>query len=90
MNQVADNLARNRFELIEEGKLAYADYRLEGEVLVIPHVEADPALRGKGTAGRLMEGLLEIARRRNLKVKPVCSYAVAYLHRHSEHRDLLI
>lgn len=89
MNQVTDNAAQNRFELIEDGKMAYADYRLEGEVMVIPYVEADPALRGKGTAGRLMEGMMEIVRGRDLKVKPVCSYAVAYLNRHSEHHDLL-
>jgi len=90
MNQVTDNAEQNRFELIEEGKMAYADYRFEGEVLVIPYVFADPALRGKGTSGRLMEGMLEIVRERNLKIKPVCSYAVAYLNRHSEYQDLLV
>lgn len=89
MNPVTDNSARQRFELIEEGKLAFSDYRREGEVLVLPHVEADPALRGRGAAGRLMEGMLEIVREKGLKVWPVCSYAVAYLQRHPEHRDLV-
>lgn len=89
MNPVTDNSARQRFELIEEGKLAFAEYRREGEVLVLPHVEADPALRGRGAAGRLMAGLMEIVRERGLKVRPVCSYAVAWLDRHPEHEDLL-
>jgi len=85
---VTDNESRQRFELIEEGKLAFADYRLQGGVLVLPHVEADPALRGRGAAGRLMEGVMEIARQRGVKVRPVCSYAVAWLERHPEHGDL--
>jgi predicted GNAT family acetyltransferase len=89
MTQVTDNTARSRFELIEEGKLAFADYRLKGDVLTLPHVEADPALRGRGAAGRLMAGVLDLARARGLKVTPICGYAVAYIHRHPEYRDLL-
>ncbi len=89
MNHVTDNVARSRFELSEEGKLAIADYRLHGDVLIIPHVEADPSLRGRGAAGRLMEGVLELARERGWKVTPVCSYAAAYIQRHPKYHDLL-
>jgi predicted GNAT family acetyltransferase len=89
MNPVTDNIARQRFELIEAGKLAFADYRRAGKVLVLPHVEADPALRGQGTAGRLMAGLLEIVRGQDLKVRPICGYAVAWIQRHPEYHDLL-
>ena len=89
MSAITDNTTRSRFELIEEGKLAFADYRLDGDLLTLPHVEADPALRGKGTAGRLMAGVLELAREYGWKVRPICGYAVAYLERHPEYRDLL-
>jgi uncharacterized protein len=89
MSTITDNSARSRFELVEEGKLAFADYRLEGRVLTLPHVEADPALRGKGTAGRLMAGVLELARERGWKVRPVCGYAAAYIERHPDHAGLL-
>ena len=89
MTDVTDNTARRRFELEEEGKLAFADYRLRDGTLVIPHVEADPALRGKGTAGRLMEGVLDHARREGLKVSPLCGYAAAYMRRHKQFADLL-
>ena len=89
MNPVTDNVARERFELVEEGKLAFADYIREGDVLVLPYVEADPALRGRGAAGRLMEGVLGIVRERGLKVRPVCGYAVAYVERHPKWRDLV-
>ena len=86
---VTDQVSRQRFELVEDGKLAFADYRKNGGTLVLPYVEADPALRGRGTAGRLMEGVMEIVRERGLKVQPVCSYAVAWLQRHPEHADLI-
>ena len=86
---VSDNVAKTRFELVEAGEVAFANYRLNGDVLTIPYVESPPALRGKGTAGRLMEGVVEHARRRNLKIIPVCGYAVAWFSRHSEHKDVL-
>lgn len=88
MATITDNTSGSRFELEEEGKLAYADYRLEGDLLVIPYVFSDPALRGKGTAGRLMEGVLAKARENGWKVRPICGYASAYIDRHKEHRDL--
>ena len=89
MSSITENTASNRFELVEEGKLAFADYRLDGGVLILPHVEADPALRGKGTAGRLMAGVLKLARERGWKVRPICGYAAAYVERHAEYTGLL-
>ncbi len=89
MNQVTDQPARQRFELEEEGKLAFASYRREANLLIIPHVEADPALRGRGAAGRLMAGMLEIVRSRGEKVRPVCGYAAAWIQRHPEYHDLV-
>ena len=90
MSDVSDNVAEGRFELVEQGMTAFADYRLSDSRLVIPHVEAPPALRGTGTAGRLMEGVLTQARARGLKVVPLCGYAAAYIRRHREWQDLLV
>jgi predicted GNAT family acetyltransferase len=89
MTDVVDNSQLSRFELEEQGQLAFADYRRLGGQLVIPHVEAAPGLRGTGAAGRLMEGVLAAARSEGLKVVPQCSYAAAYIRRHAEHQDLV-
>jgi predicted GNAT family acetyltransferase len=89
MSDVIDNTERSRFELEEQGELAFANYRRVDGKLVLPHVEAAPALRGTGAAGRLMEGVLATARAEGLKVVPLCSYAAAYIRRHSRHQDLL-
>ena len=87
---VRDNPEKRRFELTENGLTAFADYRKEAGKLVVTHVEAPPALRGKGTAGRLMEGVLEAARAEAMKVTPLCGYAAAYIRRHPQHQDLLV
>lgn len=84
-----DNAAGARFELAENGFLAFADYRRQDGVLVISHVEADPALRGTGTAGRLMERVVAVARAENRKIVPRCGYAAGWLRRHAEHADLV-
>lgn len=89
MGGVRNNGDESRFELEEEGLVAFADYIKRGDVYVIPHVEAPVPLRGRGTAGRLMEGLLALIRAEGAKVRPVCPYAVAHIRRHSEHADLV-
>ena len=86
---VTDNSARSRFELGEQGLTAFANYRRQGDVVIIPHVESPPPLRGKGTADRLMKGIVEKARADGFKIEPWCSYAAAWFRRHPENRDLL-
>lgn len=89
MPDLIDNTARQRFEWTEEGKLAFADYQMDGNLLILPHVEADPGLRGKGSAGRLMTAVLDLARERGWEVQPICGYAVAFVQRHPVYHDLL-
>ena len=86
---VQDNTTRNRFELDLGGQITFADYRRDGETLVIRHVEAPPALRGKGAADKLMQGIVEKARAEGLKILPRCGYAASWMRRHSAHHDLL-
>jgi predicted GNAT family acetyltransferase len=88
-NCVVDNIQRHRFELVEQGLTAYADYRREPGRLIIPHVEAPLALRGGGAAGRLMLGVAEQARAAGETIVPLCGYAAAWLRRHPEYADLI-
>lgn len=88
MTEITDNAAEQRYELVEDGQTAYADYRLTGGRLYIDYVFSPPALRGAGTAGRLMAGVADDARAKGLKVTPICGYAAAWLSRHREYADL--
>jgi predicted GNAT family acetyltransferase len=86
---ITDNQSLHRFELEEDGLTAFAIYRRHGTQVVIPHVEAPPALRGKGTASRLMEGIVERARTEGFKITPTCSYARLWFVRHGSASDVL-
>lgn len=86
---VIDNKALNRFELEENGHLALATYRRHEHSISIPHVEADPALRGTGAAGRLMEGIIEMARRERFFITPTCPFAKDWFSKHPEASDVL-
>ena len=93
MTDLRDVLADQRFEQgfsDPDGQLrsVFADYAVQGSTRVILHVEADPALRGTGAAGKFMQALAEHARAEGLKLAPRCSYAVAWLKRHPEFDDL--
>lgn len=81
--------AASRFELRIGEYIAYADYRLEKDILTIRYVFAPDALRGTGAAGRLMEKIMEEARANTLKIVPICGYAASWMRKHKEHQNLM-
>jgi uncharacterized protein len=83
------NSEQGRFELDLGGKVVFACYARHGSMLIIPHVQAPPPLRGTGAASQLMAGVMEIARSEGLKVRPFCSYASVWMRRLREYHDLL-
>src|SRR5262249_22751950 len=87
--QMRDNSEQSRFEREEDGLLAWANYRIRDGKTQIPHVEADPPLRGTGAAGRLMPDFVEPARAQQLVIGPRLSYARAWFQRHPEGPDVL-
>jgi hypothetical protein len=89
MSLVRENAANRRFEMIEDGHVVFADYRRESGRLIIDHVEAPPALRGTGAAGRFMEGFAALVRANGEKIVPLCGYAATWLRRHDEFHDLI-
>lgn len=94
MSDFRDVRADQRFEqgfTDADGELhiVFADYAVQGDTRVILHVEADPALRGGGAAGRFMQALANHARAEDLKLQPRCSYAVLWHRRHPEYNDVL-
>ena len=86
--QVHHNEAENRFETWIDGKLSKLDYLLDGDAFVIMHVGVHPDFRGQGLAARITQASLEYARERSLRVIPMCSYAAAYIRKHSEYQVL--
>ena len=89
MGDVRDNVERSRYELEVSGEIAVADYRRQGDTLLITHTHTPPALRGQGIAARLVAGMLTDVRARGLKITPLCSYVVEYFERNPDQKDLL-
>jgi predicted GNAT family acetyltransferase len=88
-SSVRDNIALSRFELDADGVTAFMNYRLDGDVIRLEHTETPPQARGRGIASQLTAGVLEIVRKRGLKVVPRCPFVRAYLAQHPQFNDLL-
>jgi hypothetical protein len=86
---VRDNTALSRFELDAGAVTAFMTYRLGNGVITLQHTETPPQARGQGIASRLVAGVLEIARARDLKVIPRCPFVSAYIAKHPEFGDLV-
>jgi len=84
-----DNAEAHRYELYVEGQTVFANYRRDGDRLTILWVEAPPALRGTGAAGKLMSLVGEEAKQNNWRITPVCGYASAWLRASKAYRDLI-
>lgn len=89
MSEVTDNQARNRFELVEDGHVAFASYEVEGDAITFTHTIVPQELQGRGIASRLIGAALDDARRRRLRVVPQCSFVAAYIEKHPEMQDLV-
>jgi predicted GNAT family acetyltransferase len=89
MDKLRDNAEAGQYELDIDGEVVFARYRREDGVLTILWVEAPPAHRGSGAAGRLMKLVAEAAAERNWRIVPVCGYAAAWLRRSPQFNRLV-
>ena len=78
-----------RFQVEVDGHLCVADYRLDGDTMVMTHTGVAPELQGRGIAAALVGAALDHARAQGLKVQPLCSYVQVYMRRHPETLSLL-
>jgi predicted GNAT family acetyltransferase len=87
--EVRNDEARSRYELVRDGQvLGIADYRIEGDEVVFPHTEIDPAHRGQGLGEQLVQGAMEHVRTTGRTVVPRCWFVVEFLELHPEFADL--
>lgn len=69
-------------------RIAELDYRMSGEAAHVFHTWVDPKLRGGGEARRLVQAVVEWARKENRKIVPACSYVRAVFSRSREFDDV--
>jgi predicted GNAT family acetyltransferase len=88
-DEVRNNPAQGRFELIAEGGTAAAYYDLSPGVITFTHTEVPPELSGRGIGSKLARGALQAVRAQGLKVVAECPFIRGYIERHPEFADLL-
>ena len=87
---VRDNPDRHRFEIdLGDGSLAVAEYMLSPGKITFTHTEVPEEHEGEGVGTALIRFGLDAARKRDLKVVPVCPFFAAYMRKHGDVQDLL-
>jgi predicted GNAT family acetyltransferase len=89
VSDVIDNRDQHRFELVEDGHVAFAAYRIDGDVITFTHTIVPPEIGGRGIASRLIGAALADVQARGLKVVPQCAFVAAYFQKHPELGGLL-
>lgn len=79
-----------RIEIERNCEIAYLEYSLSGDTLVLIHTEVPRNLRGMRLASVLAETALKWAREKNLKVDIVCPSVQAYVTKHPEYSHLVV
>lgn len=87
---VRKNPDRPRFELVDaDDVVGVADYREDGDRLIVHHTEIARALRGTGRGVQLVRGMLDAVRAEGKTVVPLCWFVAEFLDLNPEYRDLV-
>jgi predicted GNAT family acetyltransferase len=88
-DQVHDNAAKSRYELDVDGHVAFVDYRLRPDRILLVHTEVPSELGGRGVGSKLAKGTLDAVRARGLKAEIRCDFLDAYVKKHPEYADVV-
>nr|WP_263312773.1 GNAT family N-acetyltransferase [Mammaliicoccus sp. Marseille-Q6498] len=70
-----------------DAEITYQD--TDGKVLVVDHTFVDPSLRGKGTARKLVDTVIDKARSEGKVIDPVCPYVKDVMTKDQSTHDVL-
>ena len=86
---VVHNIPDHRFEIVEDGLMAFADYQPVEGAWIMDHTEVPPEWEGQGLASALVTAAVAAARKAGVKIIPTCSYVALWMKRHREAQDLI-
>ncbi len=87
--ELVHNEAACQYEYRIDGHLARVVYKEKNGVLHLTNTFVPKELGGRGIAGALVKDVMDDIEKRTLKMKPGCSYIVAYVEKHPEFKKLL-
>ena len=85
-----DEPSRGRYfiKLSPDAEAEMTFRKAANNTIVVDHTGVPPAFEGRGIAARLVNAMIEDARKEGFKITPLCSYVVAQFRRHPEWADL--
>jgi predicted GNAT family acetyltransferase len=88
---VADNPAKSRYELRDDGHLVgFTEYHERDDgVLVFPHTVITVPKRGAGYGSTLVGGALDDVRKQGRTIVAECPFVSRFVREHPEYADLL-
>jgi uncharacterized protein len=86
-----DDRARGRYRALVDGvEVGFIDYDPIGaDGVLLKHTEVHREHEGRGFGSKLVASMLDDVRRRGKRVVPMCPYALAFVRRHPEYRDVV-
>ena len=87
--QIEHDREAHRLTATVDGLRCLLLYKLKDDIMTIVHTEVPEALAGHGIGGDLVRAAFELARSESWRVVPACSYAAAFVRKHTEYADLL-
>jgi len=86
---VIRNDNRSRFELEQNGAIAFANYIPAPGVVTVTHTEVPREMREGGVGTKLVLGMLDDIRARGEKLRPLCSFVRHVIAQHPDYADLV-
>jgi uncharacterized protein len=79
-------VTHSRFEIEEDGHIAFLEFQTDGEWITLLHTEVPLKLREHGLGSELARTALEYARDNHLKVDIVCPFVADFIAKHPEYK----
>ena len=86
---IIENIERKRFETTVEDKVAFVEYIRAENKMYLTHTEVPSELGGKGIASKMVGKVLEIIKKEDRKLVPLCPFVASYLKKHPEWQEML-
>jgi predicted GNAT family acetyltransferase len=87
---VTDNLFEGRYEALLDGEVVgTAEYELSDDLMILIHTDVEPTHQDQGIGGALARFVVNDARRRGLRVRPVCPFLRSWIDRHPDYADVI-
>lgn len=87
--KLIDNTADNQFEISIDAEIAFIEYIIKDDKIVLTHTEVPDAFQGRGVASILVHKVLVHVKSNDRTVVPQCSFVAAYIKERPEWHSLL-